>query len=101
MSWFLANEEFFTDAYVMEVGSEALFLILILSAPMLMSALCVGLVISVLQATTQVQEQTLSFVPKIVATFGSLVICGTWIASMMSSYATRVFNDIQNIGPGG
>lgn len=96
---FLAQGEFFTDAYVMEVGSEALFLILILSAPMLMSALSVGLCVSIIQATTQIQEQTLAFVPKVVATFLSLVVCGTWIASMMASYATRIFTDIARLGP--
>lgn len=94
-------EEMFTDAYIMEICTEALYLILILSAPMLMSALAVGLFISILQATTQVQEQTLSFVPKIVATFLSLVVCGTWIANMVSSYAIRIFTDVANIGPSG
>lgn len=97
---FFLAEEIFTDIYIMEICTEALYLILILSAPMLMSALVVGLFISILQATTQVQEQTLSFVPKIVATFLSLVVCGTWIASMLSAYAIRVFNDIARIGPG-
>lgn len=94
------GSEMFTDTYIMEVCTQALYLILVLSAPMLMSALVVGLVISILQATTQVQEQTLSFVPKIIATFVSLVVCGTWISSMLSAYAVRIFTDIGRIGPG-
>ncbi len=91
--------EFFTDAYVMEICTQALFLILLLSAPMLMAALGVGLVISILQATTQVQEQTLSFVPKLIATFVSVVVCGTWISSMVGGFATRIFTDIAQMGP--
>ena len=91
--------EFFTDAYVMEICTQALFLILLLSAPMLLAALGVGLVISILQATTQVQEQTLSFVPKLIATFVSVVVCGTWISSMVGGFATRIFTDIAQMGP--
>jgi flagellar biosynthetic protein FliQ len=92
-------DEFFTDAYVMEISTQALYLILLLSAPMLMAALGVGLVISILQATTQVQEQTLSFVPKLIATFVSVVVCGTWISSMVGGFATRIFTDISQMGP--
>ena len=64
---------------------------------MLMSALLVGLVISILQATTQVQEQTLSFVPKIVVTFLSLVICSTWLGGMLGNFAVRIFNYIPEL----
>ena len=91
--------EFFTDEYIMEISSQAMYLILLLSAPMLMSALGVGLVISILQATTQIQEQTLSFVPKLLATFLSCLICGTWIANMCGGFATRMFMDIGSMGP--
>lgn len=91
--------EFFTDEYIMEISSQAMYLILLLSAPMLFSALGVGLVISILQATTQIQEQTLSFVPKLLATFLSCIICGTWIAGMVGGFATRIFTDIGSLGP--
>lgn len=91
--------EFFTDEYVMEVSSQAMYLILLLSAPMLMSALGVGLVISIIQATTQIQEQTLSFVPKLLATFLSCIICGTWIAGMIGNFMSRIFDDIHHLGP--
>ncbi len=87
----------YDDSFILHVCSEALYLILALSAPMLMSALMVGLVISVLQATTQVQEQTLSFVPKIVVTFLSLVICSTWIGGMIGQFATRIFHYIPQL----
>lgn len=91
--------EFFTDEYIMQISSKAMYLILLLSAPMLMSALGVGLVISIIQATTQIQEQTLSFVPKLLATFLSCIICGTWIAGMVGGFATEIFNDIAKMGP--
>jgi len=91
--------EFFTDEYIMEISSKAMYLILLLSSPMLMSALGVGLVISILQATTQIQEQTLSFVPKLLATFLSCIICGTWIAGMVGGFASELFMDIGSMGP--
>jgi len=87
------------EAFVIAVTGRCMYLILILAAPMLLSALVVGLCISILQATTQVQEQTLSFVPKIVATFMALIITGNWIASMVGSYAIMIFNAIGTMGP--
>lgn len=87
------------ESYILSITGQCIYLILILSAPMLMAALVVGLAISILQATTQVQEQTLSFVPKIIATFIALMATGTWIASMVGEYAIALFNDIPNLGP--
>lgn len=93
------GEEFFTDEFILEISSKAMYLILLLSAPMLLSALGVGLVISILQATTQIQEQTLSFVPKLLATFLSCLICGTWISGMVGGFATELFGHIADLGP--
>ncbi|MDQ7822964.1 MAG: flagellar biosynthesis protein FliQ [Candidatus Eremiobacteraeota bacterium] len=81
-----------TEDFVLHITSRALYLTLLLSAPMLLAALGTGLVISILQATTQIQEQTISFVPKIVATFAAVVICATWISSMISSFAIEIFS---------
>lgn len=86
-----------TEDYILKVCGDALYLILLLSAPMLVSALVVGLVISVLQATTQVQEQTISFVPKIVATFLAVLVCGSWIAGMLAKFTIGLFNGIPNL----
>ena len=80
-----------TEEFVLYITSKALQLTLLLSAPMLLAALATGLVISILQATTQVQEQTISFVPKIVATFAALIVCSTWIIAMISQFAIEVF----------
>ena len=92
-------QSFFTEEFIMEVSTRALFLIMLLSAPMLISALAVGLVISIIQATTQIQEQTLSSVPKMAITFVSLIVCGPWIMDMISSYAKELFHYIEIMGP--
>lgn len=95
----ILGAEVFNDGFILALCTQALYLILILSAPMLMSALAVGLLVSILQATTQVQEQTLSFVPKIIATFVSVVVCGTWIFNMLSTFTINTFAQIANMGP--
>lgn len=90
-----------TETYILGITSRALYLILILSAPMLISGLIVGLVIGVLQATTQVQEQTLHFVPKIIVTFVSLVISGPWIGSTLAQFTVQLFHDISRVTSAG
>jgi len=98
MGWlFFLQQTPYDDSFIMAVCGEALYLILILSAPMLMSALGIGLVVSILQATTQVQEQTLGFVPKLVVTFLSLLVCSTWIGAMIGSYTIRLFGAIPHL----
>jgi flagellar biosynthetic protein FliQ len=76
---------------------QALYLIVILSAPILLTAMIVGLVISLLQAVTQIQEQTLSFVPKMVATFIVIALTAGWVASSLYTFAVEVFKYISNI----
>jgi flagellar biosynthetic protein FliQ len=76
---------------------SGLFEILILSAPVLLISLVVGLIISILQATTQIQEQTLTFVPKIVAIFLALVFFGPWIFSRLVQYTVQLFQQIPNL----
>ena len=70
---------------------QAVVLILLLGAPVLTTALVVGLVVSVLQAATQVQEYTLSFVPKIVAMLLSLVVFGPWMLDRLVEFGRRMF----------
>jgi flagellar biosynthetic protein FliQ len=76
---------------------QALYLIVVLSAPVLLTAMIVGLVISLLQAVTQIQEQTLSFVPKMVATFIVIALTAGWVASSLYTFAVEVFKYISNI----
>jgi len=87
------------ESYVLSVTTQCLYLILMLAAPILLSVLTVGLLVSILQATTQVQEQTLSFVPKIIAAFMAVLVCGTWMASMVANYAISIITNIPNLGP--
>jgi flagellar biosynthesis protein FliQ len=74
------------------ITQEALFLVLVVSAPPVILSLIVGFAIAVFQATTQIQEQTLSFAPKVVMVFGSLAIGGAWIGSQLMRFTFHVFD---------
>lgn len=71
--------------------------ILLLSAPVLIIGTIVGLIISILQATTQIQDQTISFVPKIVAILGALIIFGPWMFTVLRTYTIGIFNQLPNM----
>ncbi len=73
------------------MAQEALRVVLLVSAPMLGLGLAVGLMVSVFQATTSIQEQTLAFIPKIVAVFVAILIFGPWMLRIMVEYFTNVF----------
>ncbi|KKC29626.1 MAG: Flagellar biosynthesis/type III secretory pathway protein [Caldanaerobacter subterraneus] len=79
-----------------DLGREALSVALTVATPMLAVALGVGLLISIFQATTQIQEQTLSFVPKIVAVLLSLILFGPWMLTTLVNYTQRLFLNINN-----
>lgn len=74
------------ESYILAIGKQGLFLTLILSAPAVLVALIVGLLISLVQATTQIQEQTLTFVPKLVGVFLILALTGPWLMSQMIAF---------------
>lgn len=76
---------------VIQLAQEALRIVLLVSAPMLGLGLAVGLAVSVFQATTSIQEQTLAFIPKIVAVFVAILIFGPWMLRIMVEYFTNVF----------
>ena len=84
------------NTYV-SLAAEALWLILLLSLPPLLASLVVGLVISLLQALTQVQEQTLTFVPKIIATILVLIITAGWMLDTLREFAARVFDTMLKV----
>jgi len=86
-----------TEAYVADIFSNAIYHILITAAPMLLAALLVGLVISIFQATTQIQEQTLSFVPKVLAIFLVLMVAGPWLLRTLMDFTINLLNEIPNI----
>lgn len=79
---------------VVSVFRQAVTMILLISAPMLLIGLVVGLIISVFQATTQIQEATLSFVPKIVAVLLSLIIFGPWMISSLVNFTANLYMSI-------
>jgi len=79
---------------VMALGQGALELTLLVSAPLLLAALIVGLIVSVFQAATQINEMTLSFIPKLIAIFAALLVAGPWIITMMTDYMRRLFTGI-------
>jgi flagellar biosynthesis protein FliQ len=83
---------------VLRIGREALLLVLILSAGPVLAAMGVGLIVSLLQASTQIQEQTLSFVPKIVATYAVIALMGLWILQQLIQFATVLFDSIGMLG---
>jgi flagellar biosynthetic protein FliQ len=70
---------------------------LMLSAPLLLVALIVGLVVSILQAATQINEMTLSFIPKLIATVAALVIAGPWMITYYVDYVRRLFESIPSV----
>ena len=67
---------------------------LMISAPLLLTALVIGLVVSIFQAATQINEMTLSFIPKLLGIFAVLIFTGSWMINMMVDYIQRLFNNI-------
>ncbi|MFC5606442.1 flagellar biosynthesis protein FliQ [Variovorax soli] len=86
-----------TPESVMTVGSQAMQVTLLLAAPLLLVALLVGLVISIFQAATQINEATLSFIPKLLAVFATLVIAGPWMLEQMLDYMRQLFGSIPQL----
>lgn len=86
-----------TPQTVLTIGQHALEVLLLVSAPLLLSALIVGLIVSVLQAATQINEMTLSFIPKLIAMIGTLVVAGPWIIATLVDYIKRLFESIPSV----
>jgi len=80
-----------TEEMVMQLGVNALQTMLYLAGPVLIAAMVVGIVISILQAITQINEQTLTFVPKMVAVIITLVVMAPWMLKIMQEYAISIF----------
>jgi flagellar biosynthetic protein FliQ len=83
-----------TPESVVTVGRQALEVLLIVSAPLLLVALVVGLTVSLVQAVTQINESTLSFLPKLLAIAATLVVLGPWMVTMLTDYLRRVIGGI-------
>jgi len=83
-----------TDATAVELGQQALSVALMIAAPMLGTALLVGLIVSVFQAATQIQEMTLTFVPKIAAVVATLIIFGPWMMNLMVTFSENLLRNL-------
>lgn len=83
-----------TDELIMQLGQETLKTAALLSAPILITALVVGLIISILQAITQINEATLTFIPKIIVVALVLVIAGPWMLDIMSRFTINLLENI-------
>ena len=83
-----------TPTAVIELGRQAVEVTLMVSAPLFLAALVTGLIISIFQAATQINEMTLSFVPKVVAMFVTLVVAGPWMITTLTDFMRRLFESI-------
>ena len=86
-----------TEDMVLQIGEDALLLIVSLAAPLLLSALFVGLLVGVLQAVTQIQEQTLSFIPKLMALVLALVLMGPWLLQLWVTFTQDLYMQIPSL----
>lgn len=87
-----------TPEFVVALGRQSVELVLMLAAPMLICALVVGLLISIFQAATQINEQTMTFVPKIVAVLVSLIIFAPWMIQKLLSFTSGILVGIATTG---
>lgn len=79
---------------VMTLGRQAMEVTLLVSAPLLLVALVIGLIVSIFQAATQINETTLSFIPKLVGVFVTLIVAGPWMLSILLDYMRQMFTSI-------
>lgn len=82
---------------VISLGQDALKTLAMLSAPLLISTLVIGLIVSIFQALTQINENTLTFVPKMIVVAIILILCGPWMLDTMSAYTTNLFENIATV----
>jgi flagellar biosynthetic protein FliQ len=82
------------EQYLLDMAKDAMMTTLKVSAPILLIGLVVGLIVSIFQATTQIQEQSLHFVPKILAMMLSLVFLGSWILNTFREFTLRIFDNM-------
>lgn len=79
-----------TQDFLLYLGREALVTVIMVSAPILLGSLLLGLLVSIFQATTQIQDQTLAFVPKIIAVLATIIIFGPWMMNTLLSFASNL-----------
>ncbi len=82
-----------TEELVMTIGGETLKTMMLIAGPMLLAAMVIGIIVSVLQAITQINEATLTFIPKMVAIILVLVIMAPWMMEVLQNYSTEIFGN--------
>ncbi|MCR3921372.1 MAG: flagellar biosynthesis protein FliQ [Firmicutes bacterium] len=86
-----------TENFVLSLARDAIYTMLLVAAPVLAVSMTVGLLVSIFQATTQIQEPTLTFVPKIVAVFLTILIFGSWMLNLLITFAMNMFSYMSTI----
>jgi flagellar biosynthetic protein FliQ len=86
-----------TPQTVLTLAEQALQVTVLVAAPLLVAALAVGLVVGIFQAATQINEMTLSFIPKLLALFATLVVAGPWMLTTLTDYVRRLFTSIPQL----
>ena len=86
-----------TPEMVLDIGRDALWTIALLSAPLLLSALAVGLFVGMIQAATQIQEMTLTFIPKLIVLALALLIAGPWMLGTLTEFSVTLFKSIPEL----
>jgi flagellar biosynthetic protein FliQ len=89
-----------TELLVIKILRESLMTVILVSAPVLGIGMFVGLVVSIFQTTTSIQEQTLTFVPKMIAIFVTIILLGSWMMRILINYTNNIFTLIEKIGGG-
>lgn len=86
-----------TPEVIVSLGQQALQIMLMVAAPMLLAALLTGLMVSIFQAATSINEQTLTFIPKLVVMFVVMILAGPWMLDLMTNYVIRLFSSIPEL----
>ncbi len=86
-----------TEDMVLSIGRDAIWTTVLLASPLLLSALVVGLVVSVIQAVTQINEATLTFIPKMLAIVVVMLVLAPWMTQMITSYTTELFTSLPSM----
>lgn len=82
-----------TEGQVLDIAREAIYTIIIVAAPLLLISLIVGLIVSIFQTVTSIQEQTMTFVPKILAVFLGMILFGSWMLNEMTDFMTQLWSN--------
>ncbi|MCR5388570.1 MAG: flagellar biosynthesis protein FliQ [Lachnospiraceae bacterium] len=83
-----------SEEVIIDIARDAIYTIILTSAPPLLVSLVIGLIVSIFQTVTSIQEQTLTFVPKIIGVFLSVMLLGSWMLNNMADYMIELFNNV-------